>query len=433
MSNSVSDPSSEPQPKRGHAPRHPAAALGLLLEQHRPSAVAVRLCHGRLGRRCRPLPLQRSGPGPVAPLRRARRLALESGLFRRRPAARPGSLVYGPTPARPGLRERAHRPNPLPAWAGSGCRAPSAPWCRSPSASASCWWIPGIGTTASLLGLVFLLLAALLMWFFIKRRALFLGGSREGLETPTQSLGWLNWLLILIGMGTSLALIAAFVAAPVTLPQTLGAPAIVLLGFAGVALFGGLVLTYAFLANGQPAGTAYVLVDGCFLRALQRQSLDPHRRPGARSRATGRQGPLSGLAPGPSRLQADAGRARASHLCSRRRRRHPRLLLDCLHPCHPGIDPRLRREPVLRERRLGRQRRRRRLYGHQTPAARGRTGGTRPPEPRRSRRSGASWVRTSSPPWSPDSCFRTWSSASSPTPFRKPIASASWSSASSAP
>jgi hypothetical protein len=40
----------------------------------------------------------------------------------------------------------------------------------------------------------------------------------------------------------------------------MGAPAIVVLGLAGIALFGSMVLTYAFLAYGQPAGTALALV-----------------------------------------------------------------------------------------------------------------------------------------------------------------------------
>jgi hypothetical protein len=115
-------------------------------------------------------------------------------------------------------------------------------------------------TGAWMLGILFIALAALLMWFFVMRRSLFLGGSRRGLETPTQSLGWLNWLLIVVGMGASFALLLAFVAWPVAWPQALGAPSIMLLAFAGIALFGGLILTYAFLANGQPAGTVYVLV-----------------------------------------------------------------------------------------------------------------------------------------------------------------------------
>ena len=55
-------------------------------------------------------------------------------------------------------------------------------------------------------------------------------------------------------------LLAAFVTWPVVVPQALGAPAVVLLGFAGIALFGGLVLTYAFIANGLPGGTALALI-----------------------------------------------------------------------------------------------------------------------------------------------------------------------------
>lgn len=116
------------------------------------------------------------------------------------------------------------------------------------------------GRDAWVLGALFLLLAALLVLFLVKRRALFLGGSRRGIEEPIEGLDLVNWVLIVVSMAASFALLAGFVAAPVTLPQAIGTPAIVLLGFAGIALFGGLVLTYAFLVNRQPAGTTFVLV-----------------------------------------------------------------------------------------------------------------------------------------------------------------------------
>lgn len=114
--------------------------------------------------------------------------------------------------------------------------------------------------TARILATLFLLIALALLLFFIQRRTLFLQGSQRGLDTPLESLGWLNWALLASGFAVSVVLVAGFVLAPVALPQWLGAPAILLLGLAGIVLFGSLVLTYAFLANGQPAATPLVLV-----------------------------------------------------------------------------------------------------------------------------------------------------------------------------
>lgn len=42
-----------------------------------------------------------------------------------------------------------------------------------------------------------------MLWFFVKRRTWFLRGSTEGLDDSIQSLGWLNWTLVVIGMGAS--------------------------------------------------------------------------------------------------------------------------------------------------------------------------------------------------------------------------------------
>ncbi|MCG6896230.1 MAG: hypothetical protein LJE60_03865 [Thiocapsa sp.] len=113
---------------------------------------------------------------------------------------------------------------------------------------------------AWVLGVLFLLLAAALMWFLATRRDRFLGGSRVGLEVADeQGLNRIDWTLISAAFVVSITLVAAFLVWPVHAPQALGTPAIMLLGFAGIALFGGLILTYAMLANGQPAGTALAL------------------------------------------------------------------------------------------------------------------------------------------------------------------------------
>ena len=117
--------------------------------------------------------------------------------------------------------------------------------------------------TAKVLGGLFLLLAAGLIAFFIARRRIFIAPERArlGLEVPNEGgLSPRDWTIMTLALGAVFLLLVAFMAWPVAIPQALGAPAIVLLGFAGIALFGGLVLTYAFLARGQPAGTALVLM-----------------------------------------------------------------------------------------------------------------------------------------------------------------------------
>lgn len=110
------------------------------------------------------------------------------------------------------------------------------------------------------LAALFLLLAAGLFWFFTRRRGLLLKGSQFGLTSATGSLGLTNWLFLLGALVMSVGLVAAFVLWPVVVPQWLGAPGILLLGFAGIVLFGSLLLTYAFLVRGQPAATALALV-----------------------------------------------------------------------------------------------------------------------------------------------------------------------------
>jgi hypothetical protein len=118
-------------------------------------------------------------------------------------------------------------------------------------------------TGAWVLGALFLLLAAGLWWFYYKRRDWFVKATERtrGLTEPGEARDRRLMLIILsLGQITAFILLAAFVVWPVSLPQTLGTPAILLAGLAGIALFGSLVLTYAFLVNGLPAGTALALV-----------------------------------------------------------------------------------------------------------------------------------------------------------------------------
>ncbi|MEA3291117.1 MAG: hypothetical protein U9Q71_02230 [Pseudomonadota bacterium] len=110
-----------------------------------------------------------------------------------------------------------------------------------------------------ILAAVYLILTVTLVWFFIVRRRLFLGGSSTMIDTQVAELEKPSRAVIVVAVGLSFALLISFLVWPVGLPQMLGAPAIFALGFAGIALFGSMVLTYAFLAKGQPTGTALVL------------------------------------------------------------------------------------------------------------------------------------------------------------------------------
>jgi hypothetical protein len=109
------------------------------------------------------------------------------------------------------------------------------------------------------LSALYLITTATLVWFFIVRRDRFMGGTRTMIDTRVTKLEKPSRVVTVVAVALSFMLLISFLIWPVGLPQTLGAPAIIALGFAGIALFGGMVLTYAFLAKGQPAGTALVL------------------------------------------------------------------------------------------------------------------------------------------------------------------------------
>ena len=109
------------------------------------------------------------------------------------------------------------------------------------------------------LSALYLITTVALVWFFIVRRERFLGGTRTMIDIQVTKLEKPSRVVTVVAVALSFMLLISFLIWPVGLPQTLGAPAIIALGFAGIALFGGMVLTYAFLAKGQPAGTALVL------------------------------------------------------------------------------------------------------------------------------------------------------------------------------
>jgi hypothetical protein len=115
-------------------------------------------------------------------------------------------------------------------------------------------------TEAWILCGLYVLLGFWVLWFVSARRRLFKIPADALIGNRVDALGRCDLALIWGAGVLSFLLLAAFMVWPVGLPRFLGAPAIIVLGLAGIALFGSMVLTYAFLAYGQPAGTALVLV-----------------------------------------------------------------------------------------------------------------------------------------------------------------------------
>ncbi|MEE4144229.1 MAG: hypothetical protein V2I26_05460, partial [Halieaceae bacterium] len=117
-----------------------------------------------------------------------------------------------------------------------------------------------------LLGALYIAVSIGLWWFLTRRRQLRLCGlplvpnPERGIKEPMLSFGRVNWILVYIAAVVTLVLVTAFVIWPVGAPRLLGTPAIVVLAFAGIALFGSLVLTYWPLSKGQPGATALVLI-----------------------------------------------------------------------------------------------------------------------------------------------------------------------------
>jgi hypothetical protein len=120
----------------------------------------------------------------------------------------------------------------------------------------------GIQHARSSLWLMFgayLLLAVAVFLFVTFRRTWLPLDPDKMLTAQVKELkGWDLFLICAAGV-LSLVLLIAFMFWPVGLPQGLGAPAIVVLGLAGIVLFGSMVLTYSLMAYGQPSATGLAL------------------------------------------------------------------------------------------------------------------------------------------------------------------------------
>lgn len=156
-----------------------------------------------------------------------------------------------------------------------------------------------------LLGMLYLVLAGVLLVFYVLRRRLpgmdrgWMLHDRER-ALPARDLRIVMWSII-----ASFVLLAVFMVAPVRLPQVLGAPAIIVLGIAGIALFGSMLLTYAFLVRGRPAGTTFALLLALIFGFFN----DNHRvRQVEPAIATPRPDPVSRLQAWRGTDAADAGR-----------------------------------------------------------------------------------------------------------------------------
>jgi hypothetical protein len=106
---------------------------------------------------------------------------------------------------------------------------------------------------------IFLGMGLGLLLFYILRRML-LPDPQLMLEHLLAELRIGDLLLVLVFGLATFALLVAFMVRPVWLPQYVGAPAIAVVAVGGIALFGSMVLTYWFLAQGSPAATTLALV-----------------------------------------------------------------------------------------------------------------------------------------------------------------------------
>jgi hypothetical protein len=110
------------------------------------------------------------------------------------------------------------------------------------------------------LGALFLVLGLGLLAFYVVRRRLPGADRTLLLEVRPDHLPASHRRAMAGAILGSFLLLAAFLLLPVGLPQIIGAPAIAVLGVAGIALFGSMVLTYLFLARGAPPATTLALL-----------------------------------------------------------------------------------------------------------------------------------------------------------------------------
>jgi hypothetical protein len=126
------------------------------------------------------------------------------------------------------------------------------------------WTFRRIGSEAhsieTLLSWLYLGMAALLLLFYMLRRALFRVGREYMIKDLPEDLPPADRRRIRAYLLASFVLLALFVAVPVYLPQWIGAPAIAVLGVAGISLFGSGILTYLPMARGVPAATLLALL-----------------------------------------------------------------------------------------------------------------------------------------------------------------------------
>lgn len=107
---------------------------------------------------------------------------------------------------------------------------------------------------------LYLLLAVLVLVFFLKRRQWYNIDQERMLKMRVKALRFSDLALVWIAGILSFVLLFAFMIWPVWLPQWVGAPAIVMLAFVGIVLFGSMVLNYSLLAHDKPSATIPALI-----------------------------------------------------------------------------------------------------------------------------------------------------------------------------
>ena len=165
----------------------------------------------------------------------------------------------------------------------------------------------------SVLGWLYLAMAALLLLFYVLRRAIFGLLAEDMIEQLREDLDPRDRRRILVIMIASFVMLLLFMVFPVFLPQLLGAPALLVLGLGGICLFGTGILTYLPMKRGWPAWTLSALLlallagiwnDNHALRVAGNQAPSPTERgrPAHQLEAWIDAQPNAGTASGPTPL-----------------------------------------------------------------------------------------------------------------------------------
>jgi hypothetical protein len=117
-----------------------------------------------------------------------------------------------------------------------------------------------VQSVETVLGWMYLAMAALLLVFYVLRRSIFGVLAEDMIEQRRDDVELRDRQRIRIIMIVSFAMLLLFMVFPVFLPQLLGAPALLVLGIGGICLFGTAILTYMPMKRAMPAATLSALL-----------------------------------------------------------------------------------------------------------------------------------------------------------------------------